>query len=114
MVRWTLLVGWILVGVVPEAFDDPPASSAPRPHILFLFADDHRADAIGAHGNPHIRTPEIDRIAAGGFSFRTGRLSGRGGTRRLESARLRRRSARARGGAESDCGALCDASRKGP
>lgn len=41
-----------------------------RPNILFLFADDMRADAIAAHGNPHIRTPNLDQLAASGFSFR--------------------------------------------
>ncbi|MEO2014173.1 MAG: sulfatase-like hydrolase/transferase, partial [Fuerstiella sp.] len=41
-----------------------------RPNIIFLFADDQRADTIGAHGNPHIQTPNLDKLAAGGFSFR--------------------------------------------
>jgi arylsulfatase A-like enzyme len=40
------------------------------PNILFLFADDQRADTIGAHGNPHIRTPHIDSLVTSGFSFR--------------------------------------------
>jgi arylsulfatase A-like enzyme len=26
-----------------------------KPNILFLFADDQRADTIAAHGNPHIQ-----------------------------------------------------------
>ncbi len=49
---------------------------SPRPHaagklnILFLFADDQRADTIAAHGNPHIRTPNLDTLAGRGFSFR--------------------------------------------
>lgn len=41
-----------------------------RPNILLLFADDQRADTIGAWGNPHIRTPHLDTLAKGGFSFR--------------------------------------------
>ncbi|MHC4995939.1 MAG: sulfatase-like hydrolase/transferase, partial [Planctomycetota bacterium] len=40
-----------------------------RPNIVFLFADDQRADTIGAHGNPHIKTTNLDRLAAEGFSF---------------------------------------------
>lgn len=47
-----------------------PAQPPARPNILFLFADDQRADTIGAHGNPHIRTPNLDRLVAGGTSFR--------------------------------------------
>lgn len=41
-----------------------------KPNILFLFADDQRADTIAAHGNPHIKTPNLDKLAAAGFSFR--------------------------------------------
>jgi arylsulfatase A-like enzyme len=44
--------------------------AADKPNVLFLFADDQRADTIAAHGNPHIRTPNLDRLAAAGFSFR--------------------------------------------
>ncbi len=44
--------------------------AADRPNVLFLFADDQRADTIAAHGNPHIRTPNLDKLAAAGFSFR--------------------------------------------
>ena len=41
-----------------------------RPNILFLFADDQRADTIAAWGNEHIRTPNLDRLVHEGFSFR--------------------------------------------
>ncbi len=40
-----------------------------RPNILFLFTDDQRADTIGALGNPHIRTPNLDGIVRSGFTF---------------------------------------------
>lgn len=40
-----------------------------KPNVLFLFADDQRADTIRAHGNPHIQTPNLDRLAAAGVSF---------------------------------------------
>jgi hypothetical protein len=38
--------------------------------MVFLVADDQRADMIGAHGNPHIRTHNLDRLAVAGVSFR--------------------------------------------
>ena len=44
--------------------------AADKPNVLFLFADDQRADTIAAHGNPHIKTPHLDKLAAAGFSFR--------------------------------------------
>lgn len=41
-----------------------------RPNILLLLSDDHRADAIGAYGNPRIETPHLDRLVDRGHSFR--------------------------------------------
>jgi arylsulfatase A-like enzyme len=41
-----------------------------RPNILLMFADDQRADTIGAWGNKYIRTPHVDRLVKRGFSFR--------------------------------------------
>jgi len=55
------------------------ASAAERPNILFLFADDQRPDTIGAWGNEHIRTPNLDRLAGEGFSFRRTYCLGAGG-----------------------------------
>ncbi len=40
-----------------------------KPNILFLFADDQRADALGCSGNTYIRTPNIDQIAESGVRF---------------------------------------------
>ncbi len=53
-----------------------PAQQAPRrPNILFLFSDDHHYQALGAAGNPHIRTPHLDRLAERGVLFRTGTIA---------------------------------------
>ncbi len=41
-----------------------------RPHILFLMADQMRGDCLGADGNRHIVTPNLDRLAAEGAHFR--------------------------------------------
>lgn len=44
--------------------------AAPRkPNILFLFSDDHHYQGLGAAGNPHIRTPNLDRLAERGALF---------------------------------------------
>jgi arylsulfatase A-like enzyme len=45
-------------------------ASAKRPHVIFLFADDQRADTIAALGNPHIKTPNLDQLAKRGLVFR--------------------------------------------
>lgn len=48
---------------------DMQAAEAEQPNVLFLFADDMRADTIAAHGNAQIQTPNLDKLSASGFSF---------------------------------------------
>lgn len=55
---------------VPDETAAGAAPQPPRPNILFLFADDQRADTIGAWGNELIDTPNLDRLVAEGWSFR--------------------------------------------
>jgi arylsulfatase A-like enzyme len=45
------------------------AAQKPKPNIIFLFSDDHHFQCLGANGNPHIRTPNLDRMAADGVNF---------------------------------------------
>jgi arylsulfatase A-like enzyme len=45
------------------------SSQQKKPNVLFLFSDDQRFDTIGAHGNPHIKTPNLDRLVRRGTSF---------------------------------------------
>lgn len=40
-----------------------------RPNLVFLMTDNQRRDALGCYGNPVIKTPNIDRLAAQGFRF---------------------------------------------
>ena len=46
-----------------------PTEAKKKLNILFLFADDQRADALGCSGNTYIRTPNIDRLAETGVLF---------------------------------------------
>ena len=41
-----------------------------RPNIVLVFSDQHRADALGCAGNPVVRTPNLDGLAAEGVTFR--------------------------------------------
>ena len=40
-----------------------------KPNILWICSDQQRFNTIGALGNPHVRTPAIDRLAAAGLAF---------------------------------------------
>jgi arylsulfatase A-like enzyme len=44
-------------------------AASPKPNILFIFADDQSYETIGAHGNPEVKTPHLDRLATSGVSF---------------------------------------------
>lgn len=48
-----------------------PAAEAPatRRNVVLLFADDWRHDTLGCAGNPIVRTPNLDRLAAEGVRF---------------------------------------------
>jgi hypothetical protein len=39
------------------------------PNIVFLISDDHSKPDVVCYGNPAIRTPNLDRIAANGMRF---------------------------------------------
>jgi arylsulfatase A-like enzyme len=40
-----------------------------RPNFLLIITDQHRADHLGCYGNPVVKTPHIDAIAARGTRF---------------------------------------------
>ncbi|NVK49666.1 MAG: sulfatase-like hydrolase/transferase, partial [Cyclobacteriaceae bacterium] len=40
-----------------------------KPNVLFLFADDQRAETLGIAGNTYIQTPTLDQLAKEGTRF---------------------------------------------
>ncbi|MGA0556430.1 sulfatase [Larkinella sp. VNQ87] len=40
-----------------------------RPNIVLIVADDHGREALGCYGNPVIKTPHLDQLAAEGTRF---------------------------------------------
>ncbi len=65
--RWLWLV---CCGLLLARSEACLAGQGARPNILFLFADDQRADALEAWGNRHIKTPHLNQLVEQGFSFR--------------------------------------------
>ncbi len=64
------LMGLSCTAPVTVPADGDTRTQSEQPNILFLFADDQRADTIGAWGNELIDTPNLDRLVAEGWSFR--------------------------------------------
>ena len=50
--------------------------AAPAPNVVFIFADDQRADTIAALGNPVIKTPNLDRLVKRGVAFNRAYMQG--------------------------------------
>jgi len=46
-----------------------PTKGARRPNLVFVFSDQHSYKYTGYAGHPHVRTPNLDRIAARGATF---------------------------------------------
>mgnify|MGYP000438984125 FL=1 len=54
-------------------------TAAQPPNIVFIFADDQRADTIAALGNPVIKTPNLDRLVKRGVAFTRAYMQGGNG-----------------------------------
>ena len=50
-------------------FTHPRTAASKPPNILVIFSDDHALQAISAYGSPHIKTPNIDRLAREGTLY---------------------------------------------
>ncbi len=61
---------FVLLGLIALSGAALAQAPARQPHVVFLFADDQRADTIAALGNPHIKTPHLDELVKSGLVFR--------------------------------------------
>ena len=62
------LVGLLLGCLACTAVE--AADTQARPNVVFLFADDMRADSIAALGNSTVKTPNLDSLVKRGFVMR--------------------------------------------
>ena len=58
---------FLLASLPSAALTGEPATT--RPNIVMIVADDHGTDALGAYGNPIIKTPNLDGLAREGVRF---------------------------------------------
>ena len=66
---WTLFVIWCLVPKVVTSADE-------RPNFLLIFCDDIGFGDLASYGHPYAETPNLDRLAAEGTSFRQFHVNG--------------------------------------
>ena len=66
--RGSLLI-WAGLALVAALGPAAAAAVDQRPNVIFLLADDLGYGDLGAHGNPRLRTPNLDRLRAGSVSF---------------------------------------------
>ncbi len=67
-----LLLRAFMVGVLvllARRVDAATVAPASRPNIVMIVSDDHGRDALGCYGNPVIKTPHLDALAADGTRF---------------------------------------------
>lgn len=67
---YTLVLACCLGGSLALVPQLAQGESTKRPNIVFLFADDMRADAVGYHPGSVAITPNLNQLAARGTNFR--------------------------------------------
>lgn len=65
--NWPSLLALIALGSGCAAHGAPAPDS--RPNIVLIVADDHGRESLGCYGNPIVRTPGLDALAADGTRF---------------------------------------------
>lgn len=66
---WLATICVILPGLTAALRGRQTPAPAARPNIVLLFADDLGYGELGSYGQRRIRTPRLDRLAAGGMRF---------------------------------------------
>ncbi len=65
--RLLVLLALVCLASTANAADSKQAQSLPN--VIIIFADDQGYQDLGCFGSPNIKTPNIDRMAAGGMRF---------------------------------------------
>jgi N-sulfoglucosamine sulfohydrolase len=61
--------GASVLAAAPLTTQKSPAAENSRPNIILIVTDDHGRGDLGCYGNPVIKTPNLDKLAAEGVRF---------------------------------------------
>jgi arylsulfatase A-like enzyme len=64
MFQWVVLLACLILGV------SQTVRAETKPNVVFVLCDDIRWDCLGVAGHPHLKTPNIDRLAKEGIYFK--------------------------------------------
>src|SRR5580698_2459583 len=67
---YTVALVLVLTAAIASRATATSPTALARPNIIFIFSDDHAAQAISCYGSRINTTPNLDRIAATGMRFR--------------------------------------------
>ncbi len=62
-------IGWALLAIIAPLQAAPPKTSAAKPNVIFILADDIGYGDFSCYGATKIKTPNIDRLAKQGLRF---------------------------------------------
>jgi len=65
--NWLLFLACVVL-ITPAGYAENQTSAA-KPNIILIFADDVSWNDLGCYGHPSIRTPHLDRLAREGLRF---------------------------------------------
>ena len=60
---------FLALAVAARLLLEPVFATAAPPNILLLLSDDHSYPYLSCYGDPNVRTPTLDRLAADGLKF---------------------------------------------
>ena len=66
---WQVLIILLAIVCQPRASFSLASIAAVRPNVVIIIADDQGYGDLSVHGNPHVRTPILDRLAADSIRF---------------------------------------------
>lgn len=66
---WLVIASLLVLATFANVPTAQATAEAQRPNVVLIMTDNHGAWTLGCYGNPDIRTPHIDRLAAEGVRF---------------------------------------------